>query len=146
MYDNQEDDMFNDQKIIKLSNKDFDQNMNLTSHPRKKAVILFYSPFCGHCKVMHPEYIKAAKQNIDGNTIYAVVDSSKNPELMKKVEKNSRRLFNVQGVPTMVSYDRGQYFSTYGMCDENKRTFRTAGDINLYSRGIGDRRIISWVN
>ena len=101
--------------VIFLDNGDFDQNFRLT-HPvcsRANCAIMFYSPMCGHCKVMKPEYAQASKSNKTGNVVYAAVDASQNQDLLMRIGQSQRNSpFSVQGVPTVVSYNTGKYFST----------------------------------
>ena len=43
--------------ILILTDKTFNSALN----DFDKLMVLFYAPWCGHCKKFHPEYEKAAK-------------------------------------------------------------------------------------
>ena len=48
----------NDTKVVQLNQDNFEKEV-LKS--KDLWLILFYAPWCGHCKRFHPEYEKAAK-------------------------------------------------------------------------------------
>lgn len=56
------------------------------------VLVEFYAPWCGHCKRLTPEYIKAAKA-LDGVTKFAAVDADKYGPIGSK--------YGVQGFPTL---------------------------------------------
>ncbi|XP_065832181.1 protein disulfide-isomerase A5-like [Oscarella lobularis] len=62
----------------------------------KSLLVMFYAPWCGHCKKMKPEYENAAatlKEEGIEDAVLAAVDATKEPELGKA--------FEVKGYPTV---------------------------------------------
>ena len=68
---------------------------NFQGGEHKPALVLYYAPWCGHCKKFMPEWNKLS-QNLGSNGNIAVnkVDCDANPE---EAEKN-----DVDGFPTVV--------------------------------------------
>ena len=132
---------------VKLQDKDFDEVMNLTSpNAKEKTIVLFYSPMCGHCVRMKPAYFDLAEAALSGklgdNVTVASVNTMDNQDLMQRIHSPdmiNEREFTVQGVPTIVSYYKGQYYSSYapGESEEEKKKFRTLEDLMEYVQGIG---------
>ncbi|PNF32184.1 Protein disulfide-isomerase A5 [Cryptotermes secundus] len=71
------------------------------------VLVMFYAPWCGHCKRMKPSYSLAALQmkaeNIPG--VLATVDTTVNPKLSSK--------FNILGFPTLKYFNNGKFISDY---------------------------------
>uniref|UniRef100_A0A0N5AJ78 Protein disulfide-isomerase n=1 Tax=Syphacia muris TaxID=451379 RepID=A0A0N5AJ78_9BILA len=91
-----------DDGIVILTDKNFDSY--LEKNP--SVMVKFYAPWCGHCKALAPEYIKAAKEV---SIPLAKVDATVETELAKR--------FDVKGYPTVkfwhnsadpVDYDGGR--------------------------------------
>ncbi len=132
---------------LKLQDKDFDDVMNLVNKDAKdKTIVLFYSPMCGHCVRMKPAYFDLAEAALKGklgnNVTVASVNTMDHQDLMQRIHSPdmiSAREYVVQGVPTIVSYYKGQYYSTYdaGKSEEEKKKFRTLEDLMEYVQGIG---------
>ncbi|CAI2349551.1 unnamed protein product [Caenorhabditis sp. 36 PRJEB53466] len=59
-------------------------------------IVKFYSPNCGHCKNLVPEYIKAAEV-LKGVANVAAIDATANPKYAKK--------YAIQGYPTIKIFD-----------------------------------------
>jgi thiol-disulfide isomerase/thioredoxin len=122
---------FND-NVIMLKKSDFDDKLNLKKNG--KVVVLYFANWCGHCNRLKPAYQQLA-DNASGFTV-AAVDADDNDGLTEMIlsmgEKNVPYL--VQGYPTIVSYEDGKYYSTYGA---NNDKFRTFEDLMEYAKGIG---------
>jgi protein disulfide-isomerase/protein disulfide isomerase family A protein 5 len=73
----------------------------------KSALVLFYAPWCGHCKAMKPAYAEAAAilKESGVNCILAAVDAS--------AEKTLQSRFSIKGFPTMKHFINGVEDSTY---------------------------------
>jgi len=59
-----------------LDEKNFHQIVN---NPDKKTMVMFYAPWCGHCKKLHPTWDKLAKKYKNSkDVIIAKIDSTEN--------------------------------------------------------------------
>ena len=63
-------------------------------------LVLFYAPWCGHCKKFHPEYEKAATVLRKEKLYLAKVDAT--------VEKKLAEKFEIQGFPTVKLFIKGE--------------------------------------
>ncbi|XP_022832782.1 protein disulfide-isomerase A5 isoform X2 [Spodoptera litura] len=88
-----------DSDVVHLTVANFDETLTNV----KNALVVFYAPWCGHCKRIKPEFEKAAKriksEKIDG--ILAAVDATKQPDLASR--------FGVKGYPTLKYFSKGEY-------------------------------------
>lgn len=139
--------MAQETKTISLSNKDFDIDMNLTKKGLKQKVfVVFFNPGCGHCVHFKPVYEELANMSNQNklDTSIATVNTGENRDLMQRIndpEMASKRDFLVQGVPTIVSYHNGQYFSTYAPGPIGSHPYRSLEDVIEYISGIGSAEI-----
>lgn len=71
------------------------------------VLVMFYAPWCGHCKAMKPEYARAAKQLTEEGVshVLATVDATQERELGNK--------FDIQGYPTIKFFRRGKAVEDY---------------------------------
>lgn len=96
-------DQWADPAILNLS----DQNFNDQLKKHDILLVMFYAPWCGHCKRMKPEYLAAAKELVkDGfSNCLAMVDCTVNPEVTEQ--------FNIEGFPTIKLFKNGKYIKDY---------------------------------
>ena len=106
-----------DSKVIVLTKDNFDKVIN----EAETALVKFYAPWCGHCKHLAPEFIKAADiLDKDGEgVILAEVDCTVETELAER--------FDVHGYPTLYVFHKGEKSDYKGP--------REANGIVKYMRG-----------
>ena len=81
--------------IIVLTNVTFDKAIAKYEH----ILVMFYAPWCGHCKKFKPELEKAAAILRKENLFVAKVDAT--------VEKSLAQKFGVRGYPTVKFFKKG---------------------------------------
>ncbi|CAI5444007.1 unnamed protein product [Caenorhabditis angaria] len=82
-----------------LKDADFEKTISPSkSSPKKIWFVLFFAPWCGHCKKFEPEFRKAAEK-MAGKVEFAQVDCTQN-------QKTCGR-FGVQGYPTVKFFGVG---------------------------------------
>ncbi|XP_072274008.1 protein disulfide-isomerase A5 [Pyxicephalus adspersus] len=81
-----------------LSVADFDEFIK--DHP--SVLVMFYAPWCGHCKKMKPDYEKAAEKlhAEDGAGVLAAVDATIHRPLAER--------FKISGFPTLKYFENGE--------------------------------------
>lgn len=103
--------------VVKLS----DTNFSPSIAAKEPTLVMFYAPWCGHCKKMKPDYSKAAGDlkaaGIPGKL--AVVDCTVNPEVTEK--------YKITGFPTIKLFAAGRFVSDY-------RGARIAADIIAFMK------------
>ena len=127
--------------IVPLSDEHFDDNGNLNVLKDKNVVVLFYADYCPACKNFKPTFVKSAEEVKDGNIVFAAVHTPDQRRLMSRLREFP---FNVSFIPTVVSYNRGKYYSTYDYDESNpedRKTYRTKPDVIEYAKGIGKAKV-----
>ena len=99
--------------IIVLNNATFDKALSKYDN----ILIMFYAPWCGHCKKFKPELEKAAAVLRKENLMIAKVDAT--------VEKDLATKYNVRGYPTVKFFKKG--------------------DVIDYTAGRNEQDVINWV-
>ncbi|KAG8432139.1 hypothetical protein GDO86_016681 [Hymenochirus boettgeri] len=81
-----------------LTDADFDQF--LKDHP--SVLVMFYAPWCGHCKKIKPEYEKAAEtlHSDTGVGVLAAVDAT--------LHRSVSERFHITGFPTLKYFENGE--------------------------------------
>ena len=92
----EEDDFPIENDVIILTDSTFDKAVAKYDY----LLVLFYAPWCGHCKKFHPEYEKAAKTLRKENLFLSKVDAT--------VEKKLAEKFDIQGFPTVKLFIKGE--------------------------------------
>ncbi|KHN84404.1 Protein disulfide-isomerase A5 [Toxocara canis] len=86
-------------EVVHLTDEQFDTF--LASH--RSVLVMFYAPWCGHCKKAKPEYAAAAemlkKEGVDG--VLAAIDAT--------VNRNAAEKIGVDGYPTFAYFKDGKF-------------------------------------
>eukprot|EP00095_Tigriopus_kingsejongensis_P002545 maker-scaffold344_size201325-snap-gene-1.23 protein:Tk02545 transcript:maker-scaffold344_size201325-snap-gene-1.23-mRNA-1 annotation:"Calsequestrin-1 precursor " len=87
-----------DEGIFVLNAKNYDKAVK----EYKYLLVEFHAPWCGHCKALAPEYVKAAQElkERDSEIKLAKVDGTEEQELMEKM--------HIKGYPTIFFYRDGE--------------------------------------
>ena len=134
---------------LPLSQTDFNpQDLSLTTPlAKKRTVIVFYAPWCGHCQNFKQAYEMVAKMAKEGklgdDVTIATVNGDNNKQLLQIMKNNPNAEYEVNGFPTTVSYNNGKYFSTYApdTDPEKRKNFRSAEDLIDFVSGIGTAEV-----
>ena len=83
-----------------------EDNFKASLKKRKHSLVMFYAPWCGHCKAAKPEYTAAAEQLSSEKKIpFAAVDCTKSDPLCK--------IHEVKGFPTFIYFNYGKNPAPY---------------------------------
>ncbi|XP_012062004.1 PREDICTED: protein disulfide-isomerase A3 [Atta cephalotes] len=97
--------VFADEKdVLELTDETFESELER----HENTLVMFYAPWCGHCKRLKPEYAKAAELLI----------GSEPPITLAKVDcteagKETCNKFSVNGYPTLKIFERNELRSDY---------------------------------
>lgn len=130
--------------IQRLTSKDFSDSGDLLRDQNNNAVILYYAEFCPACKAFKPTFEKVANQVSSQNPEikFYMISTSDNRDLMSKVAQKFP--YEVQYIPTVVSYNKGKYFSTYDYDKSNpeaRKEYRTPKNLAEYAYGVGKSKL-----
>ena len=98
-----------DQGVLVLDTDNFDEAIE----KNKFVLVEFYTPWCGHCKLLAPEYVKVAAQLKDekSDIKLAKVDADENEKLKIK--------FQISSYPTLKFFREGQVVGYKGTRKQN---------------------------
>ncbi|KAK9497832.1 hypothetical protein O3M35_003748 [Rhynocoris fuscipes] len=90
--------------VVELSDVDFSSRIQ----DYESALVMFYAPWCGHCKKLKPEFDKAASLLLENDP----------PVTLAKVDcteggKETCNKFSVTGYPTLKIFKDGDFLSEY---------------------------------
>ncbi|XP_067001320.1 protein disulfide-isomerase A3 [Anabrus simplex] len=90
--------------VLELTDDDF--KTRIAEH--ETVLVMFYAPWCGHCKKLKPEFAKAAGdiKNNDPPVVFAKVDCTEGG-------KETCNNFGVSGYPTLKIFRNGELSSEY---------------------------------
>jgi len=93
-----------EQDVLELT----DDNFQSTLQQHETTLIMFYAPWCGHCKRLKPEYAKAAElvKDDDPPISLAKVDCT-------EAGKETCNKFSISGYPTLKIFRGGEVSSDY---------------------------------
>jgi len=91
-------------KVVELADSDFDSELE----GMDTALVMFYAPWCGHCKKLKPEFDKASKDLLanDPPVNLAKIDCT-------EVGKDTCNRFEVRGYPTLKIFRGGELSQDY---------------------------------
>ncbi|XP_057666864.1 protein disulfide-isomerase A3 [Diorhabda carinulata] len=93
-----------EEDVLELSDSDFESR--IAEH--QTALVMFYAPWCGHCKRLKPEYAKAAEDLIRNDPPVALVKVDCTEGGKETCNKHS-----VSGYPTLKIFRNGEVSQEY---------------------------------
>ncbi|XP_037092879.1 protein disulfide-isomerase A5-like [Pollicipes pollicipes] len=84
-----------------------DDSFDATARQADNMLVMFYAPWCGHCKRMKPAYAEAAAKLAEAGVpgVLATVDAT--------VQRGLHNRFDVRGFPTLKHFRHGKFVSDY---------------------------------
>ena len=102
---------------VQLSDANFDSTVMAS---KQAWLVEFYAPWCGHCKALAPEWIRAANE-LSGKFNLGAVDATQHQMVAQR--------YGVRGYPTIKYFPPGDKSAT----PEDYTGGRTAADINTWA-------------
>lgn len=91
--------------IKHVTDDDFDR---IVLESKKPTLVMFYAPWCGHCKLLKPEYAAAATELKNKKAQLVAIDSN------APNGRISAMRYNVTGYPSLKYFENGEYKFDYG--------------------------------
>lgn len=93
-----------EEDVLELGDSDFES----TIAEHDTALVMFYAPWCGHCKKLKPEYAKAAEDLIRNDPPVALVKVD-----CTEAGKETCNKHSVNGYPTLKIFRHGEFSQEY---------------------------------
>merc|ERR1719263_1848956 len=100
-----------------ITDSNFD---DVVLNSKQPFLVEFYAPWCGHCKALAPEWVRASNE-LEGKFNLGAVDAT--------VHQNVAQRYGVRGYPTIKYFPPGDKSAT----PEDYTGGRTAADINTWA-------------
>jgi thiol-disulfide isomerase/thioredoxin len=117
-------------KLNHITRDAFNQDLTLRDPLNQgKVIIIFYRDSCPACSQFKPTFIQAVgvpNQNVQ--YIAVNTEEESNQKLLKDID--ARGPFMITGVPTVVGYFNGKFYSKFG-------GDRTVQELVKYGQGLG---------
>lgn len=108
--------------VKELTPKDFDELLVWNLKSKKCTAVLFYAPWCGHCKATKDEWMNFGK--ISKFIDVCAFDCEKNKGHVLKIREGMPQLVN--GYPSIVFYVNGEPSESYAEGDRSAGAFTKA--------------------
>ncbi len=141
--------------VMSLRSDQFDAQLNIVdpscmqNNPNclrnGNLIILVYRPGCPHCDIYHPTFVQASNSHQIPNLRFAEINTTDEPDFLNKVRAAQGTIeFKIDGVPTVLGYSSGRFYSVYGPSapGQSQHSFRSLGDTIEYASGIGTAPIV----
>ncbi|KRT80104.1 Thioredoxin [Oryctes borbonicus] len=97
------DEWLKEKSVLHLTDNTFSSEIN----SNEPVLVMFYAPWCAHCKRMKPDYTKAAEQLKEEGVRckMAMIDCTTNPLIAEE--------YAISGFPTIKLFKNGKYVEDY---------------------------------
>jgi len=109
--------MFTSKSVKNLTASDFKTGTFELKNNKICGIVLFYSPNCPHCVIMHPTYTSIAEKALFANV--CAIDCLQNKDFIVNSMKNKPNF--LVGYPTIYLYSSGKPVKAY----EGSRDFNS---------------------
>lgn len=93
-----------EEDVVELGDSDFESKMN----EYDVALVMFYAPWCGHCKKLKPEFAKAAEDLLRNDPPVTLVKVD-----CTEAGKDSCSKYEISGYPTLKIFKNGEFSQDY---------------------------------